>query len=74
MPQAREACLGLRSKSREHLLIAAIDFGENFIDSRKRFPNNFGHLAPQGISSICNCYIPLAFFTATIEIAHAASR
>ena len=55
--------------------IASIDLAENFIDSRKRSVDNLGHLAPQGIEFDSQLlYIPLAFFAATIEIAHAPPR
>jgi hypothetical protein len=65
-PQAREACLGLRSKFREHLPIASIDLGKNFIDSRKHSVDNLDRLLRKASSSIVTAlYIPLAFFTAT---------
>ena len=55
--------------------IASIDLAENFIDSRKHSVDNLGHLAPQGIEFDSQLlYIPLAFFAATIEIAHAPPR
>jgi hypothetical protein len=40
MPARRleKARLGLRLKSREHLPIASIDLGENFVKPRKRSP------------------------------------
>jgi hypothetical protein len=68
-PQAREACLGLRSKIREHLPIASFDLGENFSNSRKHSADNLVNLAPQGVEFAAQLlYIPLALFTA---IAHA---
>ena len=48
-PQAREAFLGLRSKVREHLPIASIDLGKNFIDSRKHSLNNLDRFAPKSV-------------------------
>jgi hypothetical protein len=70
-PQAREARLGLRSKSREHLPIGSIELGKNFIDSRKHSPDNLDGFAPKGVEFDLQLpYIPLALFTATIEIAH----
>jgi hypothetical protein len=67
-PQARETCVGLRSKVREHLPIASLDLGENFIDLREHSLdklNHLGDLTPQLL------YVPLPLFTATVEIAHA---
>jgi hypothetical protein len=65
-PQACEAFLGLRLKSREHLLIASIDLGENFIDSRKCSPTTSIVSLRKASSSIATVlYIPLEFFTAT---------
>lgn len=70
--QAREARLSLRSKSREHLPIGSIELGKNFIDARKHSPDNFDGFAPKGVEFEPQLhYIPLAFFTATIEIVHA---
>jgi hypothetical protein len=50
------------SKSREHLPIAGIDLGKNFIDSRKRSLDNLGHLAPQGIELHSQLPYPARFF------------
>jgi hypothetical protein len=67
-PQARESCVGLRSKVREYLPIGSLDLDKNFIDLRKHSldePNHLGDLTPQLL------YVPLALFTAIVEIAHA---
>jgi hypothetical protein len=70
-PQARETCVGLRSKVREHLPIASLNLGENFICSRKHSPGNLDHLALQGVELAAQpLYFPLALFTATLEIGH----
>jgi hypothetical protein len=66
--QPREACIRLRLQISEHLPITDFDFAKNFIDLRERSLdklNHFGDLTPQLL------YIPLALFTATVEIAHA---
>ena len=66
-PHARKTCVGLRSKISEHLPIASFDLNENFMGSRKHFldkRDDLGDLTPQLL------YIPLALFTATVEIAH----
>jgi hypothetical protein len=71
-PQGRETCVGLRSKIGEHLPIASLDLGENFIDPRKHSPDNLDHLAPQAVEFAAQpLYFPLALFIATVEIAHA---
>jgi hypothetical protein len=67
-PQSREACIRLRLQISEHLPITDFDFAKNFIDLRERSLdklNHFGDLTPQLL------YIPLALFTATVEIGHA---
>jgi hypothetical protein len=48
-PQARETCVGLRLKVREHLFIVSLDLSENFIGSRKHSPNKLDDLASQGV-------------------------
>jgi len=69
-PQARETCIGLRLKVREHLLIVSFDLGENFIDPRKHSAENLDHLATQGVELDAQLlYVPLALFTATVGIA-----
>jgi hypothetical protein len=69
--QARETCVGLRSKVREHLPIASPDLGENFMDPPKHSTDNLDHLVPQAVEFAAQApYFPLAVFTATVEIAH----
>jgi hypothetical protein len=70
-PQSREACIRLRLQISEHLPITDFDFAKNFaknfIDSREHSfdkLNHLGDLTPQ------LPYVPLALFTATVEIGH----
>jgi hypothetical protein len=67
-PQSREACIRLRLQISEHLPITDFDFAKNFIDLREHSLdklNDLGDCTPQLL------YIPLALFTATVEIGHA---
>jgi hypothetical protein len=59
-------------EERDHLPIGSIELGKNFIDARKHSPDNLDGFAPKGVEfDLQLLYVPLAFFTATIEIAHA---
>jgi len=85
--QARETCVCLRSKVREHLPVASLDLGKTLIGSRKHSRDKLDDLAPQDVELAAKpnfddlpaqgvelaaqpLYIPLALFTATVEIGH----
>jgi hypothetical protein len=71
--KARKAPVRLGLQIREHLPIVSFDPNENFIDSRKHSLDNVDHLAPPRVEFAAQLlYIPLALFTATVEIAHAS--
>jgi hypothetical protein len=44
-PQARETCVGLHLKVREHLPIASFDLGKTFIGSHKHCPDKLARSA-----------------------------
>jgi hypothetical protein len=70
-PQARETCVGLRLKLREHPPIASFELSENFMDPRKHSTDNLDYLAPQAVEFAAQApYFPFALFAATVEIAH----
>jgi hypothetical protein len=61
----------LRLQISEHLPITDFDLGENFIGSCKQPPDNLSHHALQGVKLAPQLlYGSLAFFKATVEIAH----
>ena len=70
--QAGKARLRLRLQISEHLPIGRFDCNDNFIDSRKHSHDKVDYLEPEGVEFAAQLlYIPLALFTATVEIAHA---